>query len=335
MHNALAPSWLVVWQAAASLLDVATRAATVLPVMALLALLFGRRRLRAGMAAAGRLFLDVGLVTGLLGALHIAGDGFVSIWALPSSMPNLEPAPWSVFSLPWRATNCAFVAWAVGLIYVLASRWFARPVFTAAGFETDEDTRRRFDRLSLVAGLLAAAATAFFFASLVVRHWPFLGLPEQMSEETVLRVLLKYNWRECCAALMPAGGLCVFTFFLRQPRVSPELRAKDWEQRKKAIIPGSVEEVAPFTENEIACVRMAAAFALAGAAFQLLDAAYLAFNSAAALQGYSIFMRLGPFIVTAGSLVCWAFIFSKPRRRQMVLALLPVLLILLRAVGGF
>ena len=84
-------------------------------------------------------------------------------------------------------------------------------------------------------------------------------------------------------------------------------------------------------------LRMALAFALAGATFQLLDAGFVAFSSAAQMGfgGYSALLRFGPFLVTAGSLVCWAFLFAKPTRTKFLLALLPVLLILLRAVAGF
>ena len=84
-----APVWLPVWQAAASLLSVATEAAVVLPFMAALCLFLGRRRLRSAMAGCGELFVTIALVTAIFGLIDIAGHGYVSLRALPAVGPDL------------------------------------------------------------------------------------------------------------------------------------------------------------------------------------------------------------------------------------------------------
>ena len=331
------PFWLPIWQAAASLLSVATEVTVVLPVMVLLCLLLGRRRQREAMGRTGQLFLHIALVTAFFGAVDIAGHGFVSLQAIPASMDKLVPVPFDPFSLPWRATCTSLASWALGGLCLGICALFARPIFRTAAFSMDEDTLKGMDKKALAASAAALVAFACFFAAIILRNWPFLGLPEQMTQETVFQVLLKHSWRQSCAALMPAGGIAVFSLFLQLPGLSREQKQVERENRRQEVIPGTVPETLPLSDVESTAFRMCAAFALAGATFQLLDAGFLAFSSVAALgSGFtSALMRFGPFLVTAGSLACWAFIFVRPRRNMLFLALLPVLLILLRAVGRF
>lgn len=332
-----APVWLPFWQAAASLLSVATQAAVVVPFMAAICLFLGRRRLRPAMMNCGELFLTIGLVTGLFGLLDIMGHGFVSLRALPAAMSQLVPYPYDFTSLPWRSTVTSFLAWAGGLALLLVARRLAQPVFRTAHVEMDDDSGRKRNRLAIWAGLAAIAACLCLFATLVLRNWPFLGLPYQMTREAAISILLQNAWREACAALMPAGGFAVLALFLRLPGLTAAERRRDREAKAREVIPGTTEEVRPLSEKEATSLRMALAFALAGATFQLLDAGFVAFSAAAQVGfgGYSALLRFGPFLVTAGSLVCWAFLFAKPARTKFLLALLPVLLILLRAVAGF
>ncbi len=331
------PFWLPVWQAASALLAVATDAATVFPVMLLICLLLSRGRQREAMAQAGHLFLQAGFVTAAFGALAILGQGFVNLVFLPASMSALEPLPFAPLSGPWLSTSSSFAAWTGGICFLLLCRGLARPVYRTAFADMDEETEAGMVRRSRFAACAAFAGFACFFAALVLRNWPFLGLPHQMTEGTVAQILLQHAWRESCIALMPAGAIAVLSFFLRLPPLPAELRAKDRENRRGATIPGTAEEILPFTESQATALRMCAAFGLAGAAFQLLDAGFLAFNAAASLGGgpHAALLRFGPLFVTATCLVCWAFIFSKPARRQIFLALFPVLLILLRAVAAF
>ncbi|MDO5536365.1 MAG: hypothetical protein Q4F72_02380 [Desulfovibrionaceae bacterium] len=332
-----APFWLPLWQAAESILSVATESAIVLPVMVLLCLLLGRRRQRAAMARACRLFLVLGFVTAGFGALAVAGQGFVSLIALPSAMESLTPLPFEPLSTPWLSTTTGFLAWISGIVLLTACWLFARPVLGTAIAEMDDRTAARMNRLALFAGLAALAAFFCYGASFVLRSWPFLGLPDQMTRDTVLQVLVKHTWTTSCAALMPAGALAVLTFFLQLPPVSAKLKREDRENRRSEVIPGTAEDLLPFSSEQKTTLRMCAAFALAGAAFQVMDASFLAFNPMAAMGSglRAALMRFGPFLVSALSIVCWAFIFSRPRRHQLFLALLPVLLIFLRAAGGF
>ena len=332
-----APVWLPVWQAAASLLSVATEAAVVLPFMAALCLFLGRRRLRSAMAGCGELFVTIALVTAIFGLIDIAGHGYVSLRALPAAMPQLVPYPFEFTSLPWRSTITSFAAWSCGILLLLVARRVARPFFQTALVDMDEDSAKKIDKWAVWAGLVAFAACVCFFATLVLRNWPFLGLPYQMTREAAISILLQNAWRESCAALMPAGGLAILALFLRLPGLSASERNREREMKSREVIPGTAEEIRPLSDKEVAELRMALAFALAGATFQLLDAGFVAFSSAAQMGfgGYSALLRFGPFLVTAGSLVCWAFLFAKPTRTKFLLALLPVLLILLRAVAGF
>ncbi len=334
MHS---PVWLPLWQAAASLLHVATEAAVVLPFMLALCLFLGRKRLRPAMAKAGRLFYTIALVTGIFGLIDIAGHGFVSLRALPAAMPQLVPYPYDFMSLPWRATVLSFLIWLGSMVLVLVAGKIASRFFATASVQMDAETERGIDRVAFWAGLVAFAACVGFFATLFVRNWPFLGLPYQMTEEAATSVLLQNAWRQSCAALMPAGAIAVLAMFLQFPPVSRQDRQRARDVRTREVIPGTAEDVLPLSTDDIASLRMALAFALAGATFQLLDAGFVAFSSAAQLGfgASSALLRFGPFLVTAGSLVCWAFLFARPRRTAFLLALLPVLLILLRAVAGF
>lgn len=331
------PVWLPLWQAAASLLSVATDAAVVLPFMLAICLFLGRKRLRPAMAKSGRLFLTIALVTGLFGLIEIAGRGFVSLRALPAAMPQLVPYPYDFTALPWRATVLSFLIWLGSMLLLLIAGRIAARFFQTASLQMDADSERSIDRRAFWAGVISFAACVGFFATLFVRNWPFLGLPYQMTEEAATSVLLQNAWRESCAALMPAGAFAVLAMFLQFPAVSREERLREREARAREVIPGTAEETLPLSAEDTASLRMALAFALAGATFQLLDASFVAFSAAAQLGfgSYSPLLRFGPFLVTAGSLVCWAFLFAKPRRTAFLLALLPVLLILLRAVAGF
>lgn len=331
------PFWLPLWQAANALLTVATDAAVVLPFMALVCLFMGRKSHKKAMARAAQLFVNVGVVTAVLGLLSIVGQAWVSLRLLPAASPVMEPAPLDFTALAWRAPVTSLGSWTLGLVLLLFIRRTAAPIFSTAAIHTDEETGRRLDTRATIGALLALVACAAFFSSMVLRNWPFLGLPDQMTEDAAFSILLKYNWRRTCAALMPAGAIVVLTYFLQLPGLTREQRKTDRENREREVIPGTAEEVLPLTPVETATLRMGAAFGLAGAVFQLLDASFLAFSPEASVGygGFSSLMRFGPFLVTAGSLVCWAFLFARPRRSQLVLALLPVLLILLRAVAGF
>ncbi len=331
------PFWLPLWQAAESILNVATESALVLPVMVLLCLALGRRRQREAMARAGRLFLRIGLVTGLFGGLQLAVHGFVSLIGLPAAMPGLTPLPFQPLEPAWLSTTFGVLS-QLGGVVLLAICWRAAlPVWNTAAARMDEDTAKGMERRTMLACLIALLAFACLAGSYMVRNWPFLGLPEQMTQETVLHVLARHTWSTACAALMPAGALAVLTFFLFLPPVTARQKREDREERRAEVIPGTAAELIPFTGEEKTTLRMAAAFALAGAAFQILDAGFTAFNPLAAMGGgmRMVLMRFGPFLVTALSIVCWGCIFARPGRHQLFPALLPVLLIFLRAAGGF
>lgn len=331
------PFWLPWWQAADSILRIATESALVLPVMVLICFLLGRRNQRIPMAHAGRLFLATGLVTGLFGALTVAGQGYVSLQAIPAAMDKLVPVPFEPFARPWLATTTGFLSWIFGLVLMVSCWLFAKPCFSTACVEMDEKTEKAMQTRAIFASTAALAAFFCFGASMILRSWPFLGLPEQMTQEVVMQVLMKNTWQTACSAFMPAGALSVLTFFLQLPARTRQERRDEREHRSKEVIPGTVEDLRPFTRDQQTTVRMCAAFALAGAAFQLMDASFLAFSSMATMNGgtHGLILRFGPFIVSAASLTCWGFIFAKPRRHQLFLALLPVLLIFFRAAGNF
>ncbi len=331
------PFWLPMWQAAESMLNVATESALVLPVMVLLCLGLGRRSQRGAMARAGRLFLTIGLVTGLLGALQVAAHGWINLVALPDALPSLDPLPFQPWEPAWLATTCAFLSQLGGVALLLLCRRAALPVWGTASAGMDEATARGMERRAMVACFIALLAFACLAGSYMVRSWPFLGLPEQMTQETVLQVLARHTWSTVCAALMPAGALAVLTFFLSLPPMTARQKREDREERRGEVIPGTAADLVPFSEEEKTTLRMGAAFALAGAAFQILDAGFTAFSPLASMGGglRMTLMRFGPFLVTALSIVCWGFIFARPRRHQLFLALLPVLLIFLRAAGRF
>ncbi len=331
------PFWLAIWQAAESILNVATEAALALPVMLLLCLILGRRTQRGAMARVGQMFYKLGLVTGVFAVLAVAGSGFVSLVALPSAMPSLEPQPFEPLALPWLATTYATIGDAAGVLMLVFCAMLASPVWRTAVADLDANTAQWMRRRATLAACFALVAFACMAASFMVRSWPFLGLPEQMTSETVFNVLAKHTWRTCCGALLPAGALAVLHFFLSLTPVSAEIKRQNRERRRAEVIPGTAEEVAPLSDEDKITLRMCTAFALAGAAFQFMDASYVAFHSMASMgSGLRMsIMRFGPFLVTAASIVCWAFIFARPRRHQLFLALLPVLLVFLRAAGRF
>ena len=332
------PFWLPIWQAIASILSIATESALVLPVMLFVCLFLGRRRQRVAMAQAGMLLHSIALVTACFGLCAVLGEGLVSLVAIPAAMPDLVPAPFEPLSETWLATTTGFAAWLAGLMLLAASWRAARPVYRTCFVEMDEATASSMTTYGTIAAFVAAAAFFLFAGSLVLRNWPFLGLPAQMTQENVLTVLVKHVWKTACAAFMPAGGLAVLTFFLQLEPVSKSVKTLDRKKRAEAVIPGTAEDIIPFSDVQKTTLRMCAAFAIAGAVFQFLDASFTAFNPLASSMGSSLralSMRFGPFVCTAVSIVCWGILFARPRRHHFLLALLPVLLLFLRAAARF
>ncbi len=332
------PFWLSIWQAAYAILSIATECALVLPFMLFLCLFLGRKRQHVAMSQTAVLMHVLGLATGVLGAIAVAASGYITLVVLPSVMPDLVPAPFEPLSAQWAATTTGFLSWVGALVLLYASWLLARPVYRTSFADMDADTESAMVTRGTIAAILALAASLAFAASIVLRNWPYLGLPAQLSQEDVLMVLLKHVWRTACAALMPAGGLSCLLFFLQLDPLSSKTKELDKKKRAEAVIPGTAEDICPFSDVQKTTIRMCTAFAIAGAAFQFLDASYTAFNSMAPMLGNSIrgmIMRFGPFVTTCISLVCWGILFARPRRQHLLLALIPVLLLSVRAAARF
>ena len=332
------PFWLPVWQAAYAILSIATECALVLPFMLFLCLFLGRKRQHVAMSQTAAILHVLGLATAVLGAAAVAGSGLITLVVLPSSMPDLVPAPFEPFSSQWLATTTGFLSWMGGLLLFYISWLVAHPAYRTSFAAMDKDTASSMQAKSTAAALLALAATCVFASSIVLRNWPFLGLPAQLSQEDVLMVLLKHVWRTACAALMPAGGIAALLFFLQLEPLSARTKELDKQKRSEAIIPGTAEDICPLSDVQKTTIRMCTAFAIAGAAFQFLDASYTAFNSMAPMLGNGVrgmIMRFGPFVTTCLSLVCWGILFARPRRQHLLLALIPVLLLSVRAAARF
>ena len=332
------PFWLPVWQAAYAILSIATECALVLPFMVFLCLFLGRKRHRVAMSQTASIMHVLGLATAVLGAIAVAGAGYITLIVLPSCMPDLVPAPFEPFSTQWLATTTGFLSWTGGLLLFCLSWMLARPAYRTSFAEMDKDTESSMQAKSTAAALLALVAAGIFAASIVLRNWPFLGLPAQLSQEDVLMVLIKHVWRTACAALMPAGGIAALLFFLQLEPLSASTKELDRQKRSEAIIPGTAEDICPLSDVQKTTIRMCTAFAIAGAAFQFLDASYTAFNSMAPMLSNGIrgiIMRFGPFVTTCLSLVCWGILFARPRRQHLLLALIPVLLLSVRAAAKF
>ncbi len=332
------PFWLPVWQAAYAILSVAQECALVLPFMVFLCLFLGRKRQHVAMSQTAAIFHVLGLATGVLGVLAVAGTGLVTLVFLPACMPDLVPAPFEPFSSQWLGTTTGFLSWTGAIVLFYISWLLARPVYRTSFAAMDKDTESSMMTKSTIAAVLSLAASCAFASSIVLSNWPFLGLPAQLSQEDVLMVLLKHVWRTACAALMPAGGIAALLFFLQLEPLSSGTKELDRQKRKDAVIPGTAEDICPLSDVQKTTIRMCTAFALAGAAFQFLDASYTAFNSMAPMLGNGargILMRFGPFVTTCLSLVLWGILFARPRRQHLLLALIPVLLLSVRAAARF
>ena len=207
------PLWFSLWQSLDSLLAIALNAAEAFPFLLFLCLFLFRSRRAPFLADSGRIFLKLGLICAVIGAADLLLRGLVDLEFLPAALDKLEPLPFEPFSSPWLGTTTTLAAWIAGIVLLYLTGNGARTLFLTSGMGTDEDTARR---LSKKAGLLSAGAfIAFvcFFASIITRNWPFLGLPEQMTQQRVAEVLFAHAWRMTCGSLMPAGALAILAFF--------------------------------------------------------------------------------------------------------------------------
>ena len=319
------PLWFSLWQSLDSLLAIALNAAEAFPFLLFLCLFLFRSRRAPFLADSGRIFLKLGLICAVIGAGDLLLRGLVDLEFLPAALDKLEPLPFEPFSSPWLGTTTTLAAWIAGIVLLYLTGNGARTLFLTSGMGTDEDTARR---LSKKAGLLSAGAfIAFvcFFASIITRNWPFLGLPEQMTQQRVAEVLLAHAWRMTCGSLMPAGALAILAFFFSI--TNGTFRNASGDEKKPALL----------EDEDARTLRMICAAAIAGGAFQFLDAGFVAFSYSSGL-GVGIkssLMRFGPFFTTGLSLACWVFLFARPRRDAFFLALLPVLLILFKAALRF
>ena len=329
MHSL--PLWFTVWQSLDSLLAIALDSAVIYPFMMLVCLVLTRRQRQPGvLARSGRIFTLLAMITAMLGLLDILARAIIDLCLFPAVMKGLVVPAFDPLSAPWLSSTSTILLWLAGLLLVsCADRW-SRPVYLTCGMETDADTQARMQRLATISAICSFLAFLCFFASIISRNWPFLGLPEQMTEGKVFTVLLAHAWRTNCASFMPAGALAVLTFFL----LLPPLEQSGQGSRENQNIPGSTPEEEPLQTEESTALRMSAAFAIAGAVFQFLDASFIAFSrvSGMGLGLRSALMQYGPFLATGLSLACWVFLFARPRRKGFVLALLPVLLLLFRSM---
>ena len=318
------PFWLSAWRACDGVLSLALDAATVLPFMLGLCLILSRSAKGAFLATPARLYRALGLGCLAVGLALVAARAAVDLRFFPMSMDHLVPVPFQPFAGPWLASTTTFLL----LLAAAALLWLAgglmRPVF-------QNQTRGR--RIRLRADLAAAAAFAAFlccFASIVSRNWPFMGLPEGMTQQRAFEVLLSHAWRTSCASLMPAGAIAVFALQMLLAR-APE-SAEEKEARKRGSRSGEARTPL-LPQQEAQSVRMGLAFAIAGAVFQFLGASFIAFSYSAAMgQGLrSALAQYTPVCVTGLSIAGWGMLFARPRRHALFLALLPVLLVLFRA----
>lgn len=319
------PLWFSLWQSLDSLMAIALNAAEVFPFLLFLCLFLFRSRRAPFLADSGRLFLKFGLVCAVIGAVNLLCRGLVDLEFLPACLDKLEPLPFEPFSKPWLGTTTTMAAWLAGMAILYVTGRGAQTLFLTSCMGTDDGTAERLRRKAGLLSLGAFAAFLCFFASIVTRNWPFLGLPEQMTEQRVVEVLLAHAWRMTCSSLMPAGALAILGYFFAL--TTGTVRRADGGEDRPALLEG---------ENARA-LRMLCAAAIAGGVFQFLDAGFVAFSYSSGM-GVGIksqLMRFGPFFTTGLSLACWVFLFAKPRRDAFFLALLPVLLLLFKAALRF
>lgn len=327
------PSWFGIWQSIDSLLRIGLDAGLVFPLMLALCLLAGRTKHREAMAAAGRLCLGLGLGAAAFGLLDILCRALVDLRFLPDALPNLEPLPFEPFSLPWLSSTSTALLWIAGMLLLWLAGCRGERLWGTAALATDPATARSLRRQGTLAAVVALLSFTCLFATVITRNWPFLGLPDQMTREGVFLVLLNHGWRLSCSALMPAGALAVLAFFLGLPPI-PAQELAAGRAARKGDVTGNTQPFA-LAPEQATTLRMAAAFAIAGAVFQFLDAGFLAFGYGSGIRGRGMIFTYGPFVVTALSLACWIYLFSRPRRTGLFLALLPVMFLVLRAVVRF
>ena len=322
------PFWLTVWRACDGVLSLALDAAVVLPLMLGLCLLLARSAKGSFLAKPARLYRTLGLGCMVMGLGLIAARATVDLRFIPLSMDRLVPPPFQPFSGPWLGCTTTFLLFLAAAALLWLDGPLMQPVFQRQA--CGEAGQKRF---RLRADLAAAAAFAAFFccfASIVSRNWPFMGLPEGMTQQRAFEVLLSHAWRTSCASLMPAGAIAVLALQLQLARAPESAEEREARRRKKR----AEDKTAPLLPQEEAqCARMGLAFALSGAVFQFLDAGFVAFSYSASMGTglKSALAQYTPVCVTGLSLACWGMLFARPRRHAVFLALLPFLLMLFRA----
>ena len=320
--------WLPVWRACDGVLSLALDAAAVLPLMLGLCLLLARSAKGSFLAKPARLYRTLGLGCMVMGLGLIAARTAVDLRFIPMSMDRLVPPPFQPFSGPWLGCTTTFLLF----LAAAALLWLDGPLMQPV-FQSQARGAAAQKRIRLRADLAAAAAFAAFFccfASIVSRNWPFMGLPEGMTQQRAFEVLLSHAWRTSCASLMPAGAIAVLALQLQLARAPESAEEREARRRKKR----AEDKTAPLLPQEEAqCARMGLALALSGAVFQFLDAGFVAFSYSASMGAglKSALAQYTPVCVTGLSLACWGMLFARPRRHAVLLALLPFLLMLFQA----
>ena len=272
------PFWLTVWRACDGVLSLALDAAVVLPLMLGLCLLLARSAKGSFLAKPARLYRTLGLGCMVMGLGLIAARATVDLRFIPLSMDRLVPPPFQPFSGPWLGCTTTFLLFLAAAALLWLDGPLMQPVFQrqACGEAGQKRIRLRAD----LAATVAFAAFFCCFASIVSRNWPFMGLPEGMTQQRAFEVLLSHAWRTSCASLMPAGAIAVLALQLQLARAPESAEEREARRRKKR----AEDKTAPLLPQEEAqCARMGLAFALSGAVFQFLDAGFVAFSYSASM----------------------------------------------------
>lgn len=258
------------------------QAAAVLPIIALLSLLAGRRGNGAFCLADAAWLCRLGFALGIAGPIWLVFSCLYAVLPYHLDLAALcglliMPAglSWSLSLLSWLVGLCLF--WS-GYIAVMAF---------AARLGADSYPTRQ---LALPIGLFLAAAF-FLFAPFALINWPFAGFPQGLDKERVIMAIFRHANSEYFRGFCAAGAIALALWPI-------------WPRRFAAA------------ETAIAA-RWLAFWAFAGNLPWLLSSlgpalgAWL--NASQLAAAYGVGLQLGVLALFTGAAFCWAFLLWRPR----------------------
>lgn len=184
-----------------AILNLLAKAAAVMPVMAALAMIFGRRGNGSYCLRGSLKLLTMCLFLAWTGPLWLAAGYLAETLHYGGSWSRILAPLFAAPGMPW-STGCG--AWFLGCL----SAAVACNAVVRAGLKAD---RYSLKQIKWPVGFSLLAAFCFFATFLLI-NWPFAGLPEGLEWDRAVMAIFRHASREYYMALCPAGAIALLAF---------------------------------------------------------------------------------------------------------------------------